>query len=217
MSRIRVAIVDDHAIVREGLRRLVEVQDDMVIAGEAWDGHSACHVAEKRQPDVMLLDIMMPQLGGLEAIDKIRRRSPHTRILIVSSCPAQHFAPKAITFGVNGFVGKDSEPEEVLDAIRAVHDGHLYMSPEVARLLADHALGAAGERAKAPAPHDALSTREFHLLLRFARGQSSADIARDLNISPRTASTYHGTLLQKLGVDSRSDLALYALRNGLID
>jgi DNA-binding NarL/FixJ family response regulator len=205
-------LADDHAIVRQGLRRLIDDQPDMKVAGEAWDGESASELVRRRPVDVLLLDLEMPQLSGLEAVEKIRRRSPATRIVILTHCPAKHFAVKAIEYGVDGWLGKECEADEIIAAIRAVASGRRHFPAEVTELLLQQQLDEQPSRM----PHEALNAREFQLLLRFARGQSTSQIADELSLSPRSVSTYHGNMLHKLGLHTRSEMVHYAIRHGLV-
>jgi two-component system, NarL family, invasion response regulator UvrY len=212
MSTIRVAIADDHAITRASLREFIAEQPDMVVAGEAWDGHSAIALTRTRQPDVLLLDLLMPRKGGLDSLRAIRVNSPHTGILVLSSCSELEFGVDVLKRGANGFLSKGCEPAEIVKAVRVVATGKRYITPCIADLMAG-ALRPGALRH----PHEYLTHREFQLLIHFARGQGSAEIADHLSLSPGTVSNYRTGLLAKLGLKNNCGLMHYAMVHGLLD
>jgi DNA-binding NarL/FixJ family response regulator len=211
-TSIRVGIADDHAITRAALRKFFMEQEGMVLAGEAWNGASVIDLARKVSMDVLVLDLMMPDKGGLDVLPMIRAKSPDTGVLVFSSCPESHYALNAIRRGASGYLNKQCEPEEIASAVRIVASGHRYISPDVAELLIS-GISNSGKRH----PHENLTDREFELLLHLARGEPSTDIAFRLALSPKTVSTYRSLILDKLGLRSSSALTHYAMVHGLID
>jgi two-component system invasion response regulator UvrY len=212
-TSIRVGIADDHSITRTALRRFLAEQEDMVMAGEAWDGRSAIDLVRRAKMDVLLLDLMMPGKGGLEALPMIRAKSPETGILVLSSCPEEHYAVNSIRLGASGYLNKQCEPEEIIDAVRVVATGRRYLSATVAELMASRLTGGSSMRH----PHEYLTDREFQLLVRFARGFGSTETAELLSLSPKTVSTYRTVILNKLGLKTNSEMTHYAMVHGLID
>ena len=208
---IRVAIVDDHAIVRSGLRQYLSEHVDLRVTGEARNGIDALELARAGDVDVMLLDISMPDQGGVDALKAIRERFPDLAVLILSGFPETHYAVTLLRQGANGYLNKECEPEEIVNAIRTVARGRKYISPAVAELLAD---GVAGGLER-PA-HQLLSERELQVFLRLAQGETIGSMAQALFLSVKTVSTYRTRVLEKLNLASNSDLTYYALKHGLI-
>ena len=184
----------------------------MRFAGEAWDGRSAIDLARLKPMDVLVLDLQMPGQGGLDSLGMIRAKAPQLGVLILSNLPEEHYALTLMRLGSAGYPTRQCDPEEIVRAIRTVAAGKRYISPAVAQLMAD-SLGREGARL----PHETLTDREFQLLVRFARGAGSTEIANDLSLSPKTVSTYRTVLLHKLGLHTNSDMTHYALQHGLID
>lgn len=209
---IRVGIADDHSITRTALRQFIAEQADMVTAGEAWDGRSAIDLVRNKKMDVLLLDLMMPGKGGLEALPMIRAKSPETGVLVFSSCPEEHYAVNTMRLGASGYLSKQCEPEEIANALRVVAAGRRYVSTNVAELMANRMV-----RGLMRHPHEYLTDREFQLLVRFARGGGSTEIAESLSLSPKTVSTYRTLILNKLSLKTNSDMTHYAMVHGLID
>jgi DNA-binding NarL/FixJ family response regulator len=204
--RIKVLIADDHPVVRQGLRVLLEVQEDMDVVGEAPDGPDVARLAAELAPDVILLDLKMPGMKGTEVIaDLLARRIP-ARTLVLTSVTDPAAAQAAIQAGASGFLYKDVDPDALVRAIRSVHDGNLLLSPEAAdtviRRGADR--GATGGLA-------ALTEREREVLGHITRGQSNREIARALNVAEKTVKTHVSSVLAKLGVQDRTQAALYAV------
>lgn len=209
---IQIAIVDDHAIVRTGLRQFLGEQVDLRVTGEAANGREALELVRQTPVDVLLMDLSMPGQGGVEALQAIKARYPELPVLILSGFPASRYAPALMAQGASGYLNKECDPQEIVEAIRVVARGRRYLSAEVAQLLAERALGDGGQ-----APHEALSERELQVFLRLARGEAVGGIAEAMHLSVKTVSTYRTRVLTKLGLEGNSDLTYYAVKNGLID
>jgi NarL family two-component system response regulator LiaR len=210
---IRILVVDDHAVVREGLRALIDVQPDMQLAGEAADGVEAVDRAHALRPDVILLDLVMPRKGGLEAIIEIKEKDPDARILVLTSFAEDDKVFPAIKAGAMGYLLKDSSARELVQAIRDVYEGEPTMHPSIARKLMRD-LQRPPEPDK-PRTEEPLSEREVEVLRLVARGSSNQEIGDELFISERTVRTHVGNILSKLHLANRTQAALYALREGL--
>lgn len=208
---IQVAILDDHQIVRTGFRELLSEDSSISIGFEAADGDEALEKLRTLPCDVLLLDLSLPGKSGVDVLRTVRQRYPETRVLILSGFPEETYALAMIKNGANGYLCKDCERDELLRAIRVVATGRRYVSARTAELLADEM---SGERSGVL--HDALSDRELQVFLRLARGESVSDIAEQLHLSVKTISTYRSRVTEKLNVSSNAELAIYALRHGLI-
>lgn len=208
---IRVAIVDDHAIVRTGLRQFLSEQVDLRVTGEAGNGREALELARGGEVDVMLLDISMPDQGGVDALSAIKTRFPDLQVLILSGFPETHYATTLLRHGASGYVSKEADPDEIVKAIRTVALGRRYISPAVAEMLADGLAGGSDRPL-----HETLSERELQVFLRLARGETIGNMADAMFLSVKTVSTYRTRVLEKLKLQSNSDLTYYALKNGLI-
>jgi DNA-binding NarL/FixJ family response regulator len=207
-SPIRVLVVDDHQVVRQGLRAFLDVQDDIEVVGEAADGGECVEAAQRLHPDVVLLDLRMPGTDGLEALRALREHGNPARVLVVTSFTEPSAVLPAVRAGAAGYVYKNVDPQALAAAIRAVHAGHVLLHPDVARLLA------AGE----PDPGGIrLTARERQVLAEVARGHSNREIARSLAVAEKTVKTHVSSVLAKLGVQDRTQAALYAVRTGLVD
>jgi two-component system invasion response regulator UvrY len=211
MSMIKVGIVDDHAIVRSGLRQFLAEHVDIRVAGEANNGKEALELARGGEIDVMLMDISMPDQSGVDALQAIKARFPDMPVLILSGFPEAHYATALLRQGASGYLNKECEPDEIVNAIRTVYRGRRYISPAVAELLADNAAGGADKL-----PHEALSERELQVFLRLAKGETIGHMAESMFLSVKTVSTYRTRVLEKLKLSSNSELTYYALKNGLI-
>lgn len=209
---IQIAIVDDHAIVRTGLRQFLGEQVDLRVTGEAANGREALELVRQTPVDVLLMDLSMPGQGGVEALQAIKARHPDLPVLILSGFPASRYAPTLMAQGASGYLNKECDPQEIVEAIRVVARGRRYLSAEVAQLLAERALGDGPQ-----APHEALSERELQVFLRLARGEAVGGIAEAMHLSVKTVSTYRTRVLTKLGLASNSELTHYAITNGLMD
>ena len=209
---IRVLIADDHAVVRQGLRTFLALQAEIEVVGEAADGEEAAAAAERLQPDVALMDLVMPRLGGIEAIRRIRELSPSTRVIVLTSFVDEDRMIPAVRAGAAGYLLKDVQPQELVRAIRTVHDGEALLHPAVvARLMEEVARD--GDRPDAAA---LLTDREREVLALIARCHANKLIALDLGVSEKTVKTHVSNILAKLGVHDRTQAALYAVREGIV-
>ena len=210
---LRVLVVDDHAIVRQGLRRLLESEAGVTVVGEADDGRTACQLAREITPDLVIMDIQMPGLNGLDATRKLLADRPETRVLVLSMYTARRFVTRALDAGARGYVAKDCAHEEIAAAVRTVSRGGIYLSPQVA----DPALEEYNRRAGESAHHGAaaLSPREREVLQLLAEGAGRRDIARELGINVKTAESHRQNLMRKLDLHSVAELTKFAIREGI--
>ena len=208
---IRVVVVDDHAVVRSGLRLLLEAQDDIEVIGEGGNAQDAVFRARALKPDVMLLDVVMPGESGIDVVPKVLTESPETRVLVLSMQDDPSYVREAFAAGARGYVLKEAADEEVVSAIREVAGGGSYVHPALgARMVAADA----AERAAAES--DPLSEREREVLRLLALGHTNQEIASQLYISVRTAESHRAHIMQKLRLSTRAELVRYALSNGLL-
>ncbi|MET9964119.1 response regulator transcription factor [Streptomyces sp. NPDC006326] len=209
--RVRVLLVDDHQVVRRGLRTFLEVQDDIEVVGEAADGEEGVARAEELRPDVILMDIKMPGTDGIEALRRLRALENPARVLIVTSFTEQRTVVPALRAGAAGYVYKDIDPEALSGAIRSVHAGHVLLQPEVAEALLS--------QDEQPATHrgGSLTDREREVLALIADGRSNREIARALVLSEKTVKTHVSNILMKLDLADRTQAALWAVRHGISD
>jgi DNA-binding NarL/FixJ family response regulator len=204
---IRVLIADDHAVVRQGLRTFLDLQDDMEVVAEAADGAEAVAAAERLAPDVVLIDLVMPKVDGIEAIRGLRERAPAARAIVLSSFIDDDKLFPAVRAGAAGYLLKDVQPQELVAAIRTVHGGGALLHPKVAaRLLQEMSVEAPGAD---------LTPREREVLALIGRGMPNKVIARELSLSEKTVKAHVSNILAKLGVTDRTQAALYAVREGL--
>ncbi|HTP07416.1 MAG TPA: protein kinase [Anaerolineae bacterium] len=210
--KIKVLLVDDHAVVRQGLRTFLELQDDMLVAGEAANGIEAIEQAKRTQPDVVLLDLMMPQMGGVEATPPIIAACPQARVIILTSFGEDDQVIPAIRAGAQGYLLKDIPPHDLVQAVREAHQGKAQLHPDVARKLMS---AVAAPPAAPPSPEPDLTERELEVLRLIAQGLSNQQIAQQLTISEKTVKTHVSNILGKLQVDDRTQAAIYALKKGL--
>jgi DNA-binding NarL/FixJ family response regulator len=210
-AKIRIFIADDHPIVRQGLRRIVEEDSGMAIAGEAGDAATVLSALQSTAADLVLLDVSMPGGPFLETLKELRTRHPTVRVLALSVHPEDQWAVRALRAGASGYLTKDHSPDQLLEAIRRVYRGGKYVSPTLAERLAEQLDGGA-ERA----PHELLSDREFEVMRRLGNGLTITQIASELALSAKTVSTYRARILEKMAVESNADLVRYAARYGLI-
>ena len=211
---VTVLLADDHPIVRHGLRHLMEEEPDIKIVGEASDGLQAVQLTEKFKPNVLILDIMMPDLNGLEVLRQVRERSPATCCIVLSMQSADVYVVEALKAGALGYVLKETGPSELLNAVQQVVGGHRYLSPRISERLIDVLIHTTE---KAPAdPYQTLTNREREVLQMVSEGLSTSEIAKRLSISPRTAELHRGRMMNKLGLHNQTELIRYALRRGIL-
>ncbi|APW42276.1 response regulator [Rhodoferax saidenbachensis] len=208
---IRIAIVDDHAMVRAGLRQFFADQEDFCVVAEATNGREALDIVRQGEVDVMLMDISMPDHSGVDALAAIKARAPDLPVLILSGFAEVHYATTLLRQGASGYLNKDCDPEDIVKAIRTVHRGRKFITPGVAELLAE-GLGDGGDKPL----HEQLSERELQVFLRLARGETVGHIATSMSLSVKTVSTYRTRVMEKMKLESNSDLTYYGLKNGLI-
>ncbi|MDP2164206.1 MAG: response regulator transcription factor [Hydrogenophaga sp.] len=207
---IRIAIVDDHAMVRVGLRHFFADQMDFTVVAEACNGREALDIVRKGEVDVILMDISMPGHSGVDALAAIRARAPDLPVLILSGFPEEHYATTLLRQGASGYLNKDCDPEEIVKAIRTVCRGRKYITAGVAERLAESLGG--GDTPL----HEQLSERELQVFLRLAKGEAVGNMAISMSLSVKTVSTYRTRVMEKMRLESNSDLTYYALKNGLI-
>ena len=214
MSRTTVVLADDHHLVRQGLRVLLEAEGDFGVIGEEADGLKVVGLVERLRPNVLVLDVQMPGLNGLEITRQIVQRGLRTRVVILSMHANETYVLEALRQGAAGYVLKDATPAEVVEAVREVGAGRRYLS----RALSEHAIEAYTQKAQAGAsdPYESLTTREREVLQVIAESSSVSEVAARLGISPRTVETHRENLMRKLGLQSQTDLIRYALRRGIL-
>lgn len=208
---IQIAIVDDHTIVRAGLKQFLSEHVDLRVVGEASNGKEALDLVRRGDVDVIVMDLSMPDHGGVDALAAIKAREPDLPVLILSGFPEAHYATTLLRQGASGYLNKECDPAEIVTAIRTVYRGRKYITPAVAELLAD---GLTGDQDKPM--HEQLSEREFQVFLRLAKGETVGAIADHMSLSVKTVSTYRTRVMEKMKLASNSDLTYYALKNGLI-
>jgi len=209
---LRVVLADDHPIVRDGLRTLVNSQPDMRVVGEAADGESACRAAKELTPDVLVMDLSMPLLNGVEATESVRRDCPHVRVVALTVHEERLYLTRLLRAGASGYVLKRSAAAELVRAVRVVATGGTYIDPSIAGSVVEGYLEAGSETADAA--RDALSDREREVLLRVSTGLSNKEIAAELHLSVKTIETYKARAAEKLGLKTRVDIVRYAARQG---
>jgi NarL family two-component system response regulator LiaR len=211
-DRIRVLIADDHPVVRQGLRSFLELQEELEVVGEATDGAEAVAMAGRSRPHVVLLDLVMPRMDGVEAIHRIREVSPATNVIVLTTFSDDRQVFPAVRAGASGYLLKDVHPHQLVEAIRTVHGGESLLHPTVATKLMQEF---AGRRLRSEA--DALTDRERDVLRLLTRGMSNREIASDLHVSEKTVKTHVSSVLAKLGLADRTQAALYAVRERLFE
>lgn len=212
---IRILLADDHTVVRDGLRVLLERQPEFEIAGEAADGIEAVRLAEETHPDIVLMDIAMPLLNGIEATRRIVAKCPRTAVVILSMHYDESYILRSLKAGARGYLVKDSAKTDLINGIRTVHEGRSFLSPKVSRILQDDHMRQL-ESKGLDDTYDLLTDREREILQLVAEGRTNKEIATLLNISPYTIDTHRTHILQKLNLHSAPELILYAVRKGII-
>lgn len=208
---IRIIIADDHAVVRTGLKQIIEQDSHLKVIDEASSGFELLEKVREGNYDVVLLDISMPGKDGLETLKEIKIIKPHLPVLVFTVYPEEQYAIRLLKAGASGYLNKECEPEELIEAIHRVAHGRKYVSEHLAELLADKL----DEKTERP-PHEQLSDREFQVMCRIASGKTMKEIARELNISVNTASTYRMRVLEKLNLNNNAEITQYAVKHGLI-
>lgn len=209
---LRIVLADDHAVVREGLKAVVSAQPDMCIVGEAADGEAAWRAAKELAPDVLVMDLSMPVLGGVEATTRIRQDCPAVKVLALTVHEERIYLTQLLRAGASGYVLKRAASSELVRAVRTVAAGGTYIDPSVAAAVVEGYLDA--EAAAEQPAHDALSERERQVLVRIARGFSNKEIAGELGLSVKTVETYKARVAEKLGLRTRVEIVRYAARHG---
>ncbi|MFN8459297.1 MAG: response regulator transcription factor [Anaerolineae bacterium] len=212
---ITIFLADDHAVVRDGLRFLLEAQADLRVVGDASNGREAVHQVAHLCPDILIIDIAMPELNGIEATRQIRDICPTTRIIILSMYATDEHVFRALQAGAQGYILKESAGVEVINAVRAVHAGQRYLSQKISERVIDNYIRQQ-HFGLAENPLARLSPREQEILQLVVEGKSSAEIAETLSLSPNTVDTYRSRLMQKLGLSDLPSLVKFAIQHGLI-
>ena len=209
---INVFLVDDHELVRTGIRRILEDVRGIEVVGEAQSGETAVTFCRQHHPDVILMDMNMPGIGGLEATRKILRIRPDVRIIVLTIHSENPFPTKVMQAGAAGYLTKGAAPDEMIQAIRLVHSGQRYISPEIAQQMALSQFASADEN-----PFKSLSERELQIMMMITKGQKVTDISEQLNLSPKTVNSYRYRLFSKLGINGDVELTHLAIRYGMLD
>jgi two-component system response regulator NreC len=211
---VTVLLADDHPIVRQGLRHLLEAEPDLKIVGEASDGLHAVQLTEKYKPNVLIVDMMMPDLNGLEVLRQVKERSPATCCIVLSMQSADVYVVEALKAGALGYVLKETGPSELVNAVQQVIGGKRYLSPRLSERLIDVLLQTAEDLTHDP--YGTLTNREREILQMAAEGLTTAAIAKRLSISPRTAELHRSRMMDKLGLNNQTELIRYALKRGIL-
>lgn len=215
---ITVLVADDHTIVRRGLVSLLSLGEGIQVVGEAPDGRTALEMALQMEPDVVLMDISMPVLNGLEATARIKKQAPHIRVLVLSAYDNEEYITQVVRSGANGYLLKNSSADELYAAIRSVSTGHAFFSPSVSKVIADsYVRGSTGTPATTSRQADSrLTAREREILQLVAEGHTHQDVADQLHISVRTVDTHCGNIMKKLDIHDSAGLVTYAIKNGIL-
>jgi len=209
--KIKVLIADDHAIVRQGIEKVLSRAEDILIVGEASNGNETLEKVKQLEVDVLLMDIEMPEKNGWDVLTELKTHKPDLPVIVLSIFPEEHYGPRFIKAGAAGYLNKASKPATLLEAIRKVHQGGKFVSPQLADLLIQDM----GRTTKAN-PHETLSPREFQVFCQIAAGKKLKDIADELSLSITTVSTHRARILEKMDMKTNADLIHYAIRHGLV-
>jgi DNA-binding NarL/FixJ family response regulator len=215
MKTIRILLADDHTVVRKGLRLLLESQPGLSVAAEAADGRTAVALAEHDPPDVVVMDVAMPTLNGIEAARQITSKLPQTAVVFLSMHSDESYVLKALKAGARGYLLKDSAEHDLIQAVHAVTQGKSFFSPAISRMMVEDYMRELQER-QIEDSYELLTTREREVLQLLAEGKSNKEVASVLNLSLYTVETHRGNILQKLNLHSGAELILYAIRKGVI-
>jgi DNA-binding NarL/FixJ family response regulator len=213
--KIRVLVADDHAIIREGLRVMLGNQPDMEVVGTAANGREAVRLVDEHEPDIVVIDISMPELNGIEAISQMLPRHPRIKVIVLSIHETKPYVYRTLKAGAKGYLIKETAGLEVVDAVRAVYRGERYLSQRISDLLTDVAFRKL-EMPMEVSPLERLSSREREILQLVAEGKTSQEIAERLSISPKTVDTYRSRLMHKIGVEDMAGLVKFAIQHGVI-
>ncbi|SPE39816.1 Oxygen regulatory protein NreC [Candidatus Sulfopaludibacter sp. SbA3] len=215
MSPIRILLADDHSVMRTGLRLVLERQEDFLVVAEASDGREAVALAQQHKPDVVVMDVTMPNLNGIEAARQIGTALPQTSIVMLSMHSDESYVLRALKAGARGYLLKESAESDLISAVRTVHAGKAFFSPAVSRMLVEDYVRELKDR-EIEDSYDLLTTREREILQLVAEGKSNKDVANLLNLSLYTVETHRGNLMEKLNLHTVPELILYAVRKGVI-
>ena len=214
MAPLRILLADDHTVVRQGLRKVLEERPEWQVVAEAGDGRDAVRLAEQHKPDVAVVDVAMPLLNGIEATRQIVRRAPQTKVLVLSMYSDEAYVTQMLKAGATGYLLKDSADVDLLEAVQAVSQGKSFFSPAVARLMSDDYARQRGENAVDR--YESLSEREREIFQLVAEGKTNKEIAALLFISPSTVETHRARIMEKLDLHSAAEIVLYAVRRGVV-
>jgi len=215
MNSIRILLADDHTVIRRGLRALLERQSGFEVVAEAADGREAVETAAAVNPDVAVIDIGMPNINGIEAARRITEKRPETAVVILSMHADESYVLRALKSGARGYLLKDSPEEDLIDAIRAVHAGKAFFSPEISKMLAEDYMRQMRQRGVEDS-YELLTPREREILQMLGEGKSNKEVATQLNLSLHTVETHRGNVLEKLNLHSTAEMILYAVRKGIV-
>ncbi len=215
MDKIQILLVDDHAVVRTGLRMLLENEEDLVLIGEAGNGKQALELATELKPDVVIMDITLPDMSGIEVTQQLKQEHPEVAVVALTIHEDQQYFFEMLRVGASAYVPKRAAPDDLINAIRAAHRGEVYIYPSLGKLLVNDFLSRANEGDEKAAV-DGLTLREQEVLARLADGRTNDEIADELVISTHTVARHRENLMGKLGLHNRSELVKYAIRKGLI-
>ena len=211
---VTVLLADDHPIVRQGIRHLLEAESDVKVVGEATDGLEAVQLVEKHRPNVLIVDMMMPGLNGLEVLRQVKKRSPSTFSIVLSMQSADAYVVEALKSGASGYILKDSGPSELVNALRQVIQGQRFLSPKLSERLINAYIQTSDKTVLDS--YETLTDREREVLQMVSEGLTTPEIARRLSISPRTVELHRGRMMSKLGLRNQTDLIRYALKRGIL-